>query len=1213
MAVDILLVPMELDALYLRTDRSVVGAMADFSRMPYYDGVRDINSDIANLSEEILSEPFDPRSLQLKSGIHLHWALPDALTRGYQNQNSKAIEFPPVPNSWLVTRTDKNGILQWVVESDYLHPIGNDLSSSGITYPFRNGQQSQPFRHMGRKLPLSVWLSAKSNATNAEYLPNLTAIGYGEPTFAAFYPNCLSVFGFHDDAPPLDLHGVEYDIIGWYSRPEQDSLKFWALKNAFAKDQISILKEVYKWAVVNHHEMMDLPQQTVCYAHMTFRPETLSDAKPEQKHVAVAIGNTATEALSAYLSAHGRKNPNLADKIPNPQHLEDQLEAVQLVGRLAAREIDIGPKFLEARHNKQFSTIQSGVIWVIRPSIGEPGLANAPAAAQKTKDIPYKLAEQLHKLNMLQQAFDRDREEINCLRKQLFADWYKYMLCAYPPENNRDHSQSMDEVKFFIEEFSLKPLHSRTLRNQELQLQLQQEIKKLKSEVEKLQAHELEPKPGPRYWQPNEPVILLVDDEAGNYQTVKPTPRHGQDGRLNEEGLLECHKRRIAETEPERYFAQIRNFVQELKPKPPIARIGFKQWRHQPWHAFILEWDVEVMPIRGKYAETDNLENASQYPETRNYASDCITANYQFADNAVDHVLSRKQEKFSKENNRYFGRSILTPHAKQQMINLLQLFLEKELLEDYYTVAQVKPEDRTNDYFEKHKDSILSWAENKDSAALRQILAIYQFLNNDDDTGGMQLLAQSLSGFNQALLMQKQTLQLPIDDPLGFADYQAFTAAVREAVAGNNGVAPQPKNDFNPIRTGILKINHLRLVDNFGQIQTLKLQDQRIITTDAMSTPINPHLTVLPPRIVQPARINFRWLSADADLDLDLDLDENVEMNSHPVTSPICGWLLPNHLDNSLMVYDSQGRTLGAITQLGRWQAAPGQQQLRPAWPLPNQHLHQLVGYFTSQGPAFLADFMLVVENALANIDPENTAQHEALALFMGRPIAVVRAAVNLELQGLAAIDQNWSALQQDMERTFSKGSRERETADFTKVEFPIRIGEYKQLNDGLVGYWITSDAMQSAVFYAPQAEPTAGVKHDNIVVHRPNQPIQLSQSLSSPPQTLTMLLDPRGSVHASSGVLPTKAIQIPAEYYAEALRNLEVTFLTAPILTPRDRISLPLPAEAGYAWSWLEKENGAWNSIAQIAPVSDQAQLSGSQELREGWLKLTKTGQPET
>ena len=77
-----LLVPIHLDALCLETDLSVVEGKCDFSRLPYWDGERDVNPDIANISEESLSHPFQDRGLQLRAGVHLHWALPDALTKG---------------------------------------------------------------------------------------------------------------------------------------------------------------------------------------------------------------------------------------------------------------------------------------------------------------------------------------------------------------------------------------------------------------------------------------------------------------------------------------------------------------------------------------------------------------------------------------------------------------------------------------------------------------------------------------------------------------------------------------------------------------------------------------------------------------------------------------------------------------------------------------------------------------------------------------------------------------------------------------------------------------------------------------------------------------------------------------------------------------------------------------------------------------------------
>ena len=153
----------------------------------------------------------------------------------------------------------------------------------------------------------------------------------------------------------------------------------------------------------------------------------------------------------------------------------------------------------------------------------------------------------------------------------------------------------------------------------------------------------------------------------------------------------------------------------------------------------------------------------------------------------MDLTIQPGKEKLAKESNRYYGRSILTPYAKLQLINQIGNFLEKQLLEDYYSSKGVELEKRTNDYFAENIDTIIDWykslerdKKDKKDAFLEQILPVYKYLKDS----GFHLLAQSLSGFNEALLMQKQTFQLRIHDPLGFADYQPFTEAVYAAVKG---------------------------------------------------------------------------------------------------------------------------------------------------------------------------------------------------------------------------------------------------------------------------------------------------------------------------------------------------------------------------------------------------------------------------------------------
>ena len=117
-----LLVPIHLDAFFVESEETVLHSMADFSKLPYFDGERNQNSDTAYTSEAIVSQAFRDKDLRLKKGVHLHWALPDALTQGPNTKQGLA--FPSAPDRWLVTRNGpEGGPAQCIVESDYIYPV----------------------------------------------------------------------------------------------------------------------------------------------------------------------------------------------------------------------------------------------------------------------------------------------------------------------------------------------------------------------------------------------------------------------------------------------------------------------------------------------------------------------------------------------------------------------------------------------------------------------------------------------------------------------------------------------------------------------------------------------------------------------------------------------------------------------------------------------------------------------------------------------------------------------------------------------------------------------------------------------------------------------------------------------------------------------------------------------------------------------------------
>lgn len=1247
----LLLVPIHVDALHLKFGTGVAESMAAPNRLPYFSGKRDVNPDTVNLSESIVSQPFQNKNLHLKAGIHLHWSLPDALTQEVEDG-----QFPAVPNRWLVTRRLGEETEHWIVESDYLHPPSAGFQEDSVTYPYADpDDQTLPaFRYLGRTLTLEEWKQQQpASSADAEHLERLTAIGYGEPTFAAFYPNCRSVFGFHDpkyaDATALP-EGLQYDVIGWYSNAEKNYLSEFLqafqtnFKSDFPDAELTLealtnsIQEEFKWKFEWGNETFTQDSeapQILCYARLTFQPpEDYSGQPPlETANIRLAVANTGTEALSAYL----------ADTIEPSQKavIEEQLEALQFADNLESQQLDIGPKFHEIRHEAGFNAVTGHFLWKVRietqtqpsalaPSSSESSSSNT--ASQTKFDIPSDISAGLNTLNQQQQRYDAALAELDARRRQLFSDWYKYMVCTYPPEDSQDDYPDIDQVKYYIQQQGLEPLLEKARATGKLDLDnpdslplasgsetslasdlagtiddlaraidaynqtLQAKYDALdETETEKASpppTYRLELVRGARYWEPKEPVVLMEGD------AVAASQRHGEDGRLSEDGLLECQtiaNRTIQELIEEDFklvFETIDQLAPPLDSQGEQERVGFNIWTAQPWNPILLEWLVEVFPV----AEGGNKTSAN-----RKYSDNFLTQNYTLQKDDIDLSPESNQAvvadtadnriKTDQDSNIYSGSSILTPYANSLLQMRIEAYLQKhKTLETYYQEQNIEPNQQKIELLAEQIDDVELWYANKTfSDPIYTAIKAYQELQSLD------CLSQSIGGFNDALLMHKQTLQLEIEDPIGFADYQAFTAEVAAAVESEADSAPQPLDDFSPIRSGELRIIDLQLVDTFGQVRNLDWQvdsDEYVIKPEHMKATENNRIK-LPPRFVQPTRINFRWLSAND--------TENRETTDDPSTTPICGWILPNNLNGGLTFYDNAGQALGVININGEWDDVPGETTLattivegQEVPNIANPHLHKVVKAILTSGPEFVENFNLCLNNALNNIDPENFAQNQSLALLMGRPIAVVRAAVNLELKGLPAINQDWIVFRQDMQQM--RSLEERDTDDLTEVKVPIRIGEYQQLNDGVIGYWKEQPMAEGGyeyennIFYAQQSNSH---ESDNIETQRDEPeinpevdegPINIIQSISSPPQQLTMLVDPRGSVHATAGILPSKVITIPPEQFAEALANIKVTFSTTPILTERTqqgRLHLPLPTAPDYDWVWLEqKGRGTWSEI---------------------------------
>ncbi|MEM7428378.1 MAG: hypothetical protein AAF441_19985, partial [Pseudomonadota bacterium] len=382
-----LCVPIHLDALVVRRQEEVVGPTLDVSRAPWFgtgnDGVlRDHFPQTANVAGAIRIDPMDPNNRYLTAGIHLHWALPDALTHGTTKppNSSSFVErnslwFPKAPNRWLVLRSHGTAhVGSWLIESDFVHPWGTGTGNTAYSLP-PEADWPYPFARVGRITKLETGAAAPAAGTSlAEIDRALTAVGPGDASFAALYTGCHSIFGMHDtDVPGVrDGAPITYEVIGWYADPGDAPLAHWAdlPKTGNRKEMIAGALSLSTTAPKSVDQIKDrdlkrdglkaqdilfrnrsgwsLPEGartsvTACagfvfYGKVVVAP-TKRTKKPAPVSSAIAVGNSTQEAICALLA--NKHSPG------NPGPLEERLEAVRFDVELKDDVLDFTAKLRE--------------------------------------------------------------------------------------------------------------------------------------------------------------------------------------------------------------------------------------------------------------------------------------------------------------------------------------------------------------------------------------------------------------------------------------------------------------------------------------------------------------------------------------------------------------------------------------------------------------------------------------------------------------------------------------------------------------------------------------------------------------------------------------------------------------------------------------------------------------------------------------------------
>ncbi|MBS0169981.1 MAG: hypothetical protein JSR62_06465 [Nitrospira sp.] len=1114
---------------------------------------------------------FEGRKLtqKLESGIHLHWALPTALTQA-RHEGDKAPVQPCIPNRWLVLRLGHaagNPTISskaWVVESDYV----DDSEQSGGT-PFLFFSPSLAVKYVGRTVPLEQWQD-----TQSAYRFELTASGWGDPSFAAYYPACKGVLGFHDKMEGVAQgQQLTYLVLGWYSDQAKDP--FHPIDQSDIVNSCQARLAGLGWSCPDL-EAGALPQRTLCHGAvvgLTWQGagQTYPSTPAGSTSPTVAIGGSAAEAVAALMARNAPTSPDVTDR----NRLEHILCAFQ---HGQATQVADHYQLGELLHRHGFNAVAGGTSWSIEP------IARSAEAQQPLPALSADVLTRLDALNQAQQRYDRHAREIESLRSQLFACWVTWARMQTGPPPRRP---GLAPVTLAQEKLN-QAVHGLP--------QYQQEVDRCKARVrtvltEQQTGMQLVESTMPPFLHPKDPFVVMKGENL-----VGPARVSATGGDQNTISLVRCRP-----------------------AKAVVSGVSQSGMTSATWSADTYFSVPNVAGVRcGDLARKLALEALLFDPS-------CSSA-IPTADDRLFQALQKSLDQSSQS-----GLTTLTwsgktpdslavtrwgetnPETNRETNPWLPLYLMWQVR---WASAYTPAEDSAN----RHSTSLDGWRfgsgpltgdlvppgaspniagtplDLEDATIVLPLSGaqLAKHLREFAETAGRdvdnltsitqtEVLGQSLGGFNDQLLRQTLGLCLPPVNPTS----TQVDASMWEAM----GKGPQPTlpviRTFLPVRAGALALVNLYLVDTFGQVR--KLIDSSpggspatmIASAELSPTPSEYHAS-FSPRLPQPARLNVEWQSADAS-----------------ASGPVCGWMVPNFLEKSFALFSANGEPLGALESVlpasgektihspvtFKWRPRPGSTLQISG--ISNERLKRFVQLATEfsadEGQAFLEMVELVLRKTEARLPLEDPT----MAVLLGRPLALVHASLDLELQGLPAgywkTDGTW---------TF-------ETEGVETLRVPVRLGGMALPADGLVGYVPENGApcLVASDGATRRLGNSARITYDQ----------QLSVACAGDPVTLTLLMDASARVHASTGILPRHAIQLPAEVSKQLDLIKEFYIAVAPVLGagPEARTAqptMPRPSDAFGQWSWATRPAVDWRAITQ---ADDRARFAEGLTLSEGWLKL--------
>jgi len=468
-----------------------------------------------------------------------------------------------------------------------------------------------------------------------------------------------------------------------------------------------------------------------------------------------------------------------------------------------------------------------------------------------------------------------------------------------------------------------------------------------------------------------------------------------------------------------------------------------------------------------------------------------------------------------------------------------------------------------------------------------------------------------------------------------------------DADSGGTRVPETPVDDPLLLTAGRLRVVGLRLLDTFGRVLALDPAQAMVPSRLALGE----GELLRRPRFTAPTRVALRFVDAAAQAPagaVDARVDEQEPAKQ---VSPVCGFLLPDHVDESIEVFGPDATPLGELLVTGAvgttgggvvWEPAPG----RPVPPdaAPNVGLlddeAQLGAFATGivradasardgergaggvggqepgEGPteSALNALLRCIDQTLWMVDPTAAVGSAQLASIVGLPIAVVRAVLQVD------VSDDLGDLTMD---AATAAARTAAYDALTQAGVRVRLGELTRSDDGLLAWFADDDytrvhlvdrtIAEEALPSGPGRGVLSGWGVD--VTALPPEPVRHpyisddAEIVVRPgvPRMLTLLMTPGAAVFHTSGIVPRGRVQLQRAWFTPAVDRLVPSVRVGPVLVDPGDVRLPLVAALGEHQSLTVREGPtAWRNDAILAATQSALLPDRATVLREGWIRVT-------